>query len=448
MKSKSYCRKRMNKKASVIYAPLLGLMLLIVLSILFANIIGEHKKFETDPMGEKQFSLLKTHATAIHAIDYLEMVSPYVFELARDEVAASGGLKYHSCGTYRGSPILDVENEDCFPLGETLDEAFTEAFNNNMNDYLFNYKPVYLPRDNFEVEVIADDVKVTPVKPLNFQIISTSSTVLFEPVEGDWTDRPREYATTVSPGLTILGSSGSMAVDSQDIAELDTAIGQVMSSGASYTAVELVEALGITYYPGTVSTVDSIYKKRIIYYANLYGVPEEDMVALISQESGGDPEIGSSTGCWGLGQFCGPTAYGYDLCDKIPDPSGGYDYCVHQDDRNDPEKSMDAIARYLRDLFASYSKYEYGTYFVHADYNAGPGVVLDVIDEAKIEYGTDDPTWLQFASMVDPEDFIENYPWLKQRREKDLIYAAEKTLEVKKHAPRVMAYRQIYEENY
>ena len=157
MKSK-FNKQRMNKRASVIYAPLLGLMLLIVLSILFANIIKEHEKFEADPMGEKQFSLLKTHATAIHAIDYLEMVSPYVFQLARDEVANSGGLKYHSCGTYRGSPVLDVENEDCFPLGETLDEAFTDAFNNNMNDYLFNYKPVYLPRDNFEVEVIATDV--------------------------------------------------------------------------------------------------------------------------------------------------------------------------------------------------------------------------------------------------------------------------------------------------
>ncbi len=439
MKSRSnFSRNGMNKKASVVYAPLLGLILLIVLSILFANIIKEHEKFETDTMGEKQFSLLKTHATAIHAIDYLEMVSPYVFELARDEVAASGGLKYHSCGTYRGSPVLDVENDDCFPLGETLDEAFTEAFNNNMNDYLFNYKPIYLPRDNFEVEVIANDVKVTPIKPLNFQIISTSSTVLFEPVEGDWTDRPREYSTTVS-------SSGSMTVDSHDLAELDSTIMAVMSSGGSYTAVELVETLGYVYYPSSVKIVVDKYEGRIIYYADKYGVPAEDMVGLITQESGGDPEIGSSTGCWGLGQFCGPTANEYGLCDKVPDSSGGYDYCVYQDDRNDPEKSMDAIARYLKVLLARYSKYDYQHYFAHADYNAGPGIVLDAIEEAKLEYGTDNPTWLQFASMVGPEEVIEHYSWVTDDNEKDLIYSVEKALEVKKHGPRVMAYKQIYE---
>ena len=444
MKSK-FNKQRMNKRASVIYAPLLGLMLLIVLSILFANIIKEHEKFEADPMGEKQFSLLKTHATAIHAIDYLEMVSPYVFQLARDEVANSGGLKYHSCGTYRGSPVLDVENEDCFPLGETLDEAFTDAFNNNMNDYLFNYKPIYLPRDNFEVEVIANDVKVTPIKPLNFQIISTSSTVLFEPVEGDWIDRPREYATTVSPGLRLVGSSGSMTVDSHDIAELDALIVNVMNSGGSYTAVELVETLGFTYYPGSVNTVVSRYKDRIIYYANLYGVPAEDMVGLISQESGGDPEIGSSTGCWGLGQFCGPTAYDYGLCDEIVMVSNKKEYCVYQDDRNDPEKSMDAIARYLKVLLARYSEYKYQNYFAHADYNAGAGVVLDVIEEAKLEYSTDDPTWLEVASMVGSEDIIEHYSWVTDDNEKDLIYSVEKALEVKKHAPRVMAYKQVYE---
>ena len=236
-----------------------------------------------------------------------------------------------------------------------------------------------------------------------------------------------------------------LTIDEINVSELDSTIMAVMSSGGSYTAVELVETLGYVYYPSSVKIVVDKYEGRIIYYADKYGVPAEDMVGLITQESGGDPEIGSSTGCWGLGQFCGPTANEYGLCDKVPDSSGGYDYCVYQDDRNDPEKSMDAIARYLKVLLARYSKYDYQHYFAHADYNAGPGIVLDAIEEAKLEYGTDNPTWLQFASMVGPEEVIEHYSWVTDDNEKDLIYSVEKALEVKKHGPRVMAYKQIYE---
>lgn len=653
-------RRYKRKKASIIFAPLLGLLMLIVLIVLLRYVNQVSDKFEERPLGERQFSVLKTHTIIENQVAYMEMAAPYAFEYAIPEVSRLAGIKYSDCGTYRGNSVLNVEQEGCFPDEDDINEAFTDIFNEKFNYYLGNYPYAYLPRNNYEIQIDGQQVLAQSTNPLKTPIISTSSVVLFEPIEGDAEptrvekeaelgyDYPlmdsitvtTEYGdVTLNPSQpcdsekctkdvisgkaidygnsreylviqTTAGASAETTVEAiketlEDSEHENRAVHYVIDRDGTYYQLEeenahLVHAeykdsesiglaianamdkcefvcekygvctsadcitpvlntadpeypywahtkdkklekfydeqmlalvklvseimirnnipeenlitrldntmygYGVYWDPGPLfpwndfknNVIDAInqYKEKegtplevnrvaiqstaktssstlanvvnkhgstLTYYAEKKGVPASYVISLVAQESAGDEEAISWSGCVGLGQFCYSTAanepYSSIFLKLTPCRCGlsGQRSCseYHEcnsgnDDRFNPEKSAEAIAEYIRRLLNTFNNYSYQEYYAHASYNAGTGLVKTVINDAKDEYHVEDPTWDQSISVLEPEHVIAAYSWLKLWDEGDWNEAVAKVREIQNYAPRIVAYRQLYEEEY
>ena len=118
------------------------------------------------------------------------------------------------------------------------------------------------------------------------------------------------------------------------------------------------------------------WKGRVSQKEKEYGLPAGVLHAIISRESGYDPTARGPTNDLGIAQFIPGTARTYGL--RI---GGGVD------DRLDPEKSLDASARLVRDL---YKKAGNNWEQIGIGYNAGSGRIgapRSAVPKGALSYG-------------------------------------------------------------
>ncbi|MFA6888277.1 MAG: peptidoglycan DD-metalloendopeptidase family protein [Candidatus Woesearchaeota archaeon] len=154
-------------------------------------------------------------------------------------------------------------------------------------------------------------------------------------------------------------------------------------------------------------------------------IPTGLVYGLMGQESGGNPNAGSKTGCMGLMQFCGSTAYDYNLCS---DPK-----CLGTDYRTNPLKSIPAGVLHLQNNVDEFSTYTDKLKFGAAAYNAGGGVIRNAIKKT----GKSNPSWEEVSAALDASCVT----YFKTTEEKN-----DKVIEIRNHVPRVMGYYYAYEQ--
>lgn len=167
---------------------------------------------------------------------------------------------------------------------------------------------------------------------------------------------------------------------------------------------------------------DRVYYDLILEYVAEEGsYPSEkqgaDLVAaLIAQESAFNYKAGSRTGCYGLGQFCTPTACGefkgdpYFLCAGSDGCKGTCEPCDEQcklvkggDNRAVPHRNIHATVDYLAKMRKKYTGYTDQDKFAVAAYNIGEGVITRAIEETREA----DPSWDRVYHEITPDFLLQ-----------------------------------------
>lgn len=145
----------------------------------------------------------------------------------------------------------------------------------------------------------------------------------------------------------------------------------------------------------------------------------------------------SKTGCVGLMQFCGASAYDEGLCDK--DKKG---YCINKDYRKIPSESIKAGVNHLTKKTSFFTKYTYKEVFGLAAYNGGEGTILRAIEEAE-KKGIKNPTWQDVKEELTIDVLKSSSPKLYGTWSKSQL--KEKITEIKCYPFHVNYFKQEFE---
>jgi len=376
----------MNKKAALFWYTILAGLILVIGIALFIS-----PEATVNYIGEKPLKII--HASLqfekiLHYIDKSAELSAYtsIYNLSNK----GGFVENEKCGKFLNYNLWNNEDrnlEDCFP---DYENNFKSIFNNHLMHYLDNY-PNYLILVNYDY-ILSKNEKLKIIGIADQDTDITVKALVKEP-----------------PDLTSLIYKAPK--DEQQAMQM----------------------------------IKDKYSSEIIYAINNLPAgapkPSEALVAaIIMTESGANEKAISPTGCRGLGQACYLTAQDYiDIfefltpCDCSGETCKTEPKCNDRNDaRGDPHKSIMFIVTHTSNLMKIFSSYTYQEEFAALSYNAGQTVIKNAIKKT----GKKDPTWVEIYSELTP-DLITYFKKLEEKE--------NKITEIKNYLPKVLSYKDIYE---
>ncbi len=383
-------RRGMTLLYSILIAVILGVLIFWIYSMLSK---GPDAPDYSRPLGQPAVDIALAGLEGEISLLYLDLSAKLASLQAIHELGMQGG--YHSqrsspCGMFAGTSIWYKDDADCNPGIAT---TFSPVMGRYLDQHLAQYKALAIPLNNYNTFELQEQHGYT-------EIIGQASRTI-----GATDQREPVFSAEES------------AAGKRSVAEIDDAYGSMIDDVLDELADEIptgairqLEETDVPYIP-----------------------PKSLMIGIMAQESSGNSNSESNPrepdkSCNGLYQFCGSTAYDYDLCDCRDRATGSActastkspDYCVNVDYRKDERKSVRAAAIYLTALirdfhaFTSPETRNERYKFAVAGYNAGPGVVRQGIAEARRVTDTDEVTWAQVSAALHPsmvrigdEDFKE-----------------------------------------
>lgn len=172
---------------------------------------------------------------------------------------------------------------------------------------------------------------------------------------------------------------------------------------------------------------------------------KELLIALIAQESKGDPYAISPTGCIGLTQFCYSTADNFAEFNKLKTCGDCWktqtcskfncESSPAVDDRFNVEKSIGAAQKLVQQNIDQFDGYTDKENLALAAYNAGPALVKKGIEKT----GLRDPTWDQVKAVLSEDDFDD----LNDYKSFTTQQRINKITEVSNYVARIESYQEV-----
>ena len=380
----------------------LPLMIILPLILGYALLtIHDITGTSTENFGREQQAIIDTSVFTQQAmLQYLDFAGKFIGEQAIYDMGQHGGyFSEPSCGQYLGYARWNYENEACYPSKTVLAEQFRPFAQTYLSSYLSVYPELAtaIQSDDYLFSLTGEQYYALPLRRISLPL----KTVELKTYE--------ETPSEITPPLSVYTPPAS-AVD---------ALAQIRSQ-----------------YASLIQTAT----------ASLSPKPDESLIAaVIMQESRGDPNAVSPTGCRGIMQFCSATAYDYGLCDCVGTgcgkDSGSRQYCVNKDLRFDFNAAIPAGATYLSNLLGSFESYADKESFAIAAYNGGEGLVKKAISRT----GKSSPAWQEAAAQID-EALIEEAYCTKvcSRYFDEPGERAEKAREIVNYVAQVKGYKEAY----
>ena len=351
-------------------------ILIIVMIIGYALVVVYGKTNISRNFGDVPRSIMETYHEGEKILFYVDYAAKNSIYQAAYDLWQKGGFYGPDCENYLGYALW---NDECPLDSDSLKYNFSLYLNDALNSYLVEY-----PDENVAISL-------------------------------------NNYDFLIKDDLVVGIATENIEIDVREV--------KVKWYEAIYDIPKGADAV--------LRKIKSTYGPYFGGASSAFSVQDSVITAVIAQESAGNPNLVSRTGCKGLMQFCAATAYEYGLCDCVGSDCGkrGSDkkYCVYKDDRHDSIKSIEAGSLYLSRLLNQFKDHAHGEEFAIASYNGGS----EVIKKAIRKTGKDDPSWQEVSQQLTP-DLITYFSDYNEKR--------NKLVEIKDYVRKVEGYKTKYEE--